>query len=66
MVLSRKEYQLLSALVQNAGELVCRDALLLSVWGYGEQIHTRTLDVHIHRLRMKLGDYGSQYHSRPN
>src|SRR5438552_9421096 len=50
MVLSRKEYQLLSVLVQDAGELVCRDALLLTVWGYGEQIRTRTLNVHIHRL----------------
>jgi DNA-binding response OmpR family regulator len=61
MVLSRKEYQLMAVLVQNAGELVSRDALLLTVWGYGEQIRTRTLDVHIYRLRMKLGDYGSQY-----
>jgi DNA-binding response OmpR family regulator len=61
MVLSRKEYQLLSVLVQNAGELVSRDALLLTVWGYGEQIRTRTLDVHIYRLRIKLGDYGNQY-----
>ena len=61
MALSRKEYQLLSVLVQSAGELVSRDALLLTVWGYNEQIRTRTLDVHIYRLRMKLGDYGSQY-----
>ncbi len=61
MVLSRKEYQLLSVLVQKAGELVSRDALLLMVWGYGGQIRTRTLDVHIYRLRTKLGNYGCQY-----
>ena len=61
MALSHKEYQLLSVLVQNAGELVSRDALLLIVWGYGGQIRTRTLDVHIYRLRTKLGNYGCQY-----
>ena len=61
VVLSHKEYQLLSVLVQNAGELVSRDALLLIVWGYDGQIRTRTLDVHIYRLWTKLGNYGCQY-----
>src|SRR5580704_3401900 len=61
MVLTRKEYELLSLLVQNAGEIVPRDALLLRVWGYSSQIRTRTLDVHIRRLRKKLGSYSDQY-----
>lgn len=59
--LTRKEYELLSLLVQNAGEIVSREDLLLRVWGYGSQIRTRTLDVHIRRLRRKLGAYAGPY-----
>jgi len=55
MVLTRKEYDLLSLLVQHAGEIIPREALLMQVWGYGSEIRTRTLDVHIRRLRKKLG-----------
>src|SRR6266849_3709812 len=61
MVLTRKEYELLSLLVQNAGEIVPREALLWRIWGYSTQIRTRTLDVHIRRLRRKLGEYSYQY-----
>lgn len=53
---TRKEFELLAYLVKNAGEVVPRQALLLNIWGYGDQIRTRTLDVHIRRLRKKLGD----------
>jgi DNA-binding response OmpR family regulator len=59
--LTRKEYDLLAALVQNAGEIVRREALLMNVWGYGGEIRTRTLDVHIRRLRKKLNGYAEQY-----
>ncbi len=61
MVLTRKEYELLSLMVQNAGEIIPREALLWRVWGYSAQIRTRTLDVHIRRLRKKLGGYSEQY-----
>src|ERR1700730_18195165 len=61
MVLTRKEYELLSLLVRNAGEIIPRDALLWKIWGYSAQIRTRTLDVHIRRLRKKLGSYSDQY-----
>ena len=40
MVLTRKEYALLSLLVRNAGEIIPRDALLRIIWGYGPQIRT--------------------------
>src|SRR2546427_591945 len=60
MVLTRKEYELLSLLVQNAGEIIPREALLWRIWGYSTQIRTRTLDVHIRRLRKKLGGYSEQ------
>ena len=61
MTLTRKEYELLSLLVQYAGQIVPRDALLMQVWGYGVEIRTRTLDVHVRRLRKKLGAYADQY-----
>jgi two-component system, OmpR family, alkaline phosphatase synthesis response regulator PhoP len=61
MQLTRKEFELLSMLVRNAGEIVPRQRLLLEVWGYNHEIRTRTLDVHIRRLRRKLGAYADQY-----
>jgi DNA-binding response OmpR family regulator len=61
MLLTRKEYELLALLVQHAGEIIPRDALLMQVWGYGAEIRTRTLDVHIRRLRKKLGAYADEY-----
>jgi len=61
MSLTRKEYDLLALLVHHAGEIIPRDALLMQVWGYGSDIRTRTLDVHVRRLRKKLGSYADQY-----
>ena len=59
--LTRKEYELLLLLVENAGEVVPREVLLMRVWGYSSGIRTRTLDVHIRRLRKQLGSYGAPY-----
>jgi DNA-binding response OmpR family regulator len=59
--LTRKEYALLLLLVENAGEVVPREDILMRVWGYGSGIRTRTLDVHIRRLRKQLGSYSAQY-----
>jgi len=59
--LTRKEYELLLLLVENAGEVVPREDILMRVWGYGSGIRTRTLDVHIRRLRKQLGSYGAPY-----
>ena len=61
MTLTRKEYDLLALLVQHAGEIIPREALLMQVWGYSPEIRTRTLDVHVRRLRKKLGMYADQY-----
>ena len=61
MILTRKEYDLLALLVQHAGEIIPREALLMRVWGYGSDIRTRTLDVHVRRLRKKLGSFADQY-----
>jgi len=59
--LTRKEYDLLALLIENASEVVTREVLLLRVWGYNNQIRTRTLDVHIRRLRKKLGEHSGTY-----
>jgi DNA-binding response OmpR family regulator len=40
---------------------VPREVLLQDIWGYSREIRTRTLDVHIRRLRKKLGQYGDKY-----
>lgn len=61
MTLTRKECELLSLLVQYAGQSVPREALLLQIWGYRPEIRTRTLDVHVRRLRKKLGSYADRY-----
>jgi len=58
--LTNLEYRLLAMLAENAGEVVPRASLLMTVWGYGPNIRTRTLDVHIRRLRSKLGNTGRQ------
>ncbi len=57
--LTRKEFALLTHLIRNAGRVATRQNLLDNVWGYSYFGDTRTLDVHIRRLRQKLGDCGS-------
>jgi DNA-binding winged helix-turn-helix (wHTH) protein len=59
--LTYKAYSLLAFLVRHPGELVPRETLLASVWGYTPEIRTRTLDVHIRRLRKSLAHYGTTY-----
>ena len=61
ITLTRKEFELLATLVGNAGEIVPRQVLLKDIWGYGQDIRTRTLDVHIRRIRKKMGNFGEQY-----
>lgn len=59
--LTRKEYDLLALLVSYAGVIIPRSEVLMRVWGYGDGIRTRTLDVHIRHLRRKLGVYSDVY-----
>ena len=49
------EYQLLKLLVEEVGKVLDRDNLLEKVWGYDKMANTRTVDVHVRRLRQKLG-----------
>ncbi len=53
--LTRKEFALLEYLIKNAGRVAARQQLLDNIWGYSYFGETRTLDVHIRRLRQKMG-----------
>lgn len=54
--LTYKEFELLRFFVANPGRVFTREQLLSEVWGYDYFGGTRTVDVHIRRLRAKLGD----------
>ena len=56
VILTYKEYQLLVLLASNPGKVYKRDSLLSQVWGYDYFGGTRTVDVHIRRLRSKIED----------
>jgi DNA-binding response OmpR family regulator len=58
--LTRREFELLRYLVENRNRVLSRDRLLERVWGYDRLIETRSVDVHIGRLRGKLGAAGRQ------
>lgn len=57
--LTRKEHNLLAALARAHGRVATRQSLLDNVWGYEYYGDSRTLDVHIRRLRQKLGACGA-------
>lgn len=56
--LTNKEFTLLSVLAKSPDRVITRQQLLDSVWGYSYYGDARTLDVHIRRLRQKLGECG--------
>lgn len=58
VTLTFKEYELLHYLLMNKSIVVTRDRILDAVWGYDYEGESRTLDMHIKRLRQKLGDAG--------
>ena len=59
--MTRKEFNLLVMLVQHAGEVVPREVLLTDVWRYQPGVKSRTLDVHVRRLRRHLGAHANWY-----
>jgi DNA-binding response OmpR family regulator len=58
--LTRREFELLRFLVENRNRVLSRERLLERVWGYERFIETRSVDVHVGRLRAKLGAAGEQ------
>ena len=56
--LPRREYSLLLKLLENAGQVLSRDQLMQSIYGWQEDVDSNALEVHIHNLRKKLNaDY---------
>lgn len=56
LTLPRKEFELLSLLMSNEGKVFQRDEIMNKVWGTDVIVGDRTIDVHIRKLREKLGD----------
>ena len=59
--LAAKEFELLRALISEPGRVFTRQELLESVWGLGDWTRTRTLDVHVSRLRRRLNVAGESF-----
>lgn len=59
--LTVKEFELLKTLKENTGRVFTRDQLLDLIWGYDYDGDIRTVDSHIARLRVKLGEYGNEH-----
>ncbi len=55
----KKEFDLLTYLAGHAGQVVGRDKLLQNVWGSDVHVVDRTIDVHIRKIREKLGKYAN-------
>ena len=51
----RREFVLLQKLLENAGRVLSREYLSQTLYGWGEEVDSNTLEVHIHNLRKKLG-----------
>jgi DNA-binding response OmpR family regulator len=58
--LTRTEYSLLEQLISNAGRVVPRDLLILSIWGRKSEIEDNTLDAFMHLLRKKIDEHGRE------
>lgn len=58
--LTRREFELLRFFVDNRNRVLSRERLLERVWGYEHFVETRSVDVHVGRLRAKLGVAGQQ------
>lgn len=56
LAVTPKEFDLLVYLIKNNDQVFSRDKLLKEIWGYEFSGDTRTVDVHVRRLRMKIGD----------
>jgi two-component system, OmpR family, alkaline phosphatase synthesis response regulator PhoP len=62
--LSAQEYRLLDFLCARAGRVISRDQILDEVWGYDSETTTRTVDVHVAKLRGRLGESEFPKHIR--
>ncbi|MFM7766873.1 MAG: winged helix-turn-helix domain-containing protein, partial [Bacteroidota bacterium] len=56
LMFPRKEFELLSLLISKPGKVFTRDEIMNKVWGDDIIVGDRTIDVHIRKIREKLGD----------
>lgn len=57
IVVSRREFALLQKLLENAGRVISREQLNQTLYGWGENIDSNALEVHIHNLRKRFGTH---------
>lgn len=55
ITLSRREFALLHILLENAGRVLSREHLTQSLYGWGEEVDSNALEVHVHNLRKRFG-----------
>jgi two-component system, OmpR family, alkaline phosphatase synthesis response regulator PhoP len=55
----KKEFEVLAYLIRHAGKVVTRESLLSAIWGVDVFVVDRTVDVHIRKIREKLGNFAS-------
>jgi two-component system alkaline phosphatase synthesis response regulator PhoP len=57
LIFPKKEFETLVYLIRNKGRVLSRDSILSAVWGENIHVVDRTVDVHIRKIREKLGSY---------
>ena len=62
--LTKKEFEILSILLKADGRMLSREDILNKVWSDGSIVADRTVDVHLTRLRKKIGEYGKYITSK--
>ncbi len=65
LVLPRKEFETLVYLLRNKGRVLSRESILNAVWGENVHVVDRTIDVHIRKIREKLGRYAEYIETVP-
>lgn len=63
--LTKKEFEILTLLIQREGYIMSRDDILKQVWDDHTIVTERTVDVHMARLRKKLGEFGKLIRNKP-
>lgn len=63
--LTKKEFEILTLLLQREGYIMSRDDILKRVWDEQTIVSERTVDVHVARLRKKLGSFGKYIKNKP-
>ena len=65
VTLTKKEFKIIEMLLKESGRIFTREEILKRVWEDDTIVSNRTIDVHITRLRKKLGEYGKYLKNKP-